>query len=95
MSRLMTAMPVEDDYYRIELLQKYLTNIVQHPDVPKYLQLRTAAHAKFGAAIWNSPMRGLVLALEEVLYAELGCHGEPLPRDCIQDVALLSYLLTK
>ena len=43
-------------------------------------------------------MRGLVLALgffEEGPYAELGCHNEPLSRDRIQDVALLSYLLTK
>jgi hypothetical protein len=49
-------------------------------------------------AIWNSPMRGLVLALgfvEEGPYAELRCRNEPLSRDCIQDVALLSYLLTK
>jgi hypothetical protein len=30
----MTAMLVEDGYSRIELLQKYLANIVQHPDVP-------------------------------------------------------------
>jgi hypothetical protein len=41
---------------------------------------------------------GLVLALgfvEEGPYAELGCCNEPLSRDRIQDVALLSYLLTK
>jgi hypothetical protein len=36
MLRLMTTMPVENDYSRIKLLQKYLANIVQHPDVPKY-----------------------------------------------------------
>jgi hypothetical protein len=92
MSRLMTAMPVEDDYYRIKLLQKYLTNIVQLPDVLKYLRLPTAAHAQFGAAIWNSPMRGLVLALEEGPCAKLGCHDEPLSRDRIQDVALCSAI---
>jgi hypothetical protein len=43
-------------------------------------------------------MRGFVLALgfvKEGPYAELGCRGEPLSRDRIQDVALLSYLLTK
>jgi hypothetical protein len=98
MSRLMTTMPVEDDYSRIELLQKYLTNIVQHPDVPKYRQLQTAAHAKSGAAIWNSPMWRLLLALgfiEEGPYVGLGCCNKPLSRDRIQDVALLSYFLTK
>jgi hypothetical protein len=43
-------------------------------------------------------MRGLVLALgfvEEGPYAELRCRNVPLSRDRIQDVALLSYLLTK
>jgi hypothetical protein len=43
-------------------------------------------------------MPGLVLALgfaEEGPYAELGCCNKPLSRDRIQDVALLSYLLTK
>jgi hypothetical protein len=33
--------------------------------------------------------------VEEGPYAGLGCRNEPLSRDCIQDVALLSYLLTK
>lgn len=43
-------------------------------------------------------MRGLVLALgfvKEGPYTELGCRDEPLSSDHIQDVALLSYLLTK
>jgi hypothetical protein len=43
-------------------------------------------------------MRGLVLALgfvEEGPHAKLGCLDEPLPRDHIQDVALLSDLITK
>jgi hypothetical protein len=43
-------------------------------------------------------MWGLVLALgfvEEGPYAKLGCRNEPLSRDRIEDVALLSCLLTK
>jgi hypothetical protein len=43
-------------------------------------------------------MRGLVLALgfvEAGPYAECGCCNEPLSRGRIQEVALLSYLLTK
>jgi hypothetical protein len=33
--------------------------------------------------------------VEEGPYAKLGCRGEPLSRDRIQDVALLRYLLAK
>ena len=82
---------------RIDLLQKYLSNIVQSPDVVKYRQLRTRSNGIFGNSIWNSPLQGLFLSVgfvEVQGYAELGCEQEPLPRERIQDLALLSYMVT-
>ena len=82
----------------VDILQKYLTNIIQHPETAKYRQLRIRS-PKF-APIWNSPMKGLLLAVgfvEEGPFVELGCaqHHHPLNRDRVQEVALLSYLLNQ
>lgn len=78
----------------IDTLQKFLTNIIENPEVVKYRQLRIASrHFK---PIWESPMRGLLLAVgfvEQGGYAELGCHDYPLSAARVQDVALLSHLL--
>jgi hypothetical protein len=89
MSRMMMQ-----DFYMEDTLQKYLTNIVNHPEEAKYRQLRLRS-PKF-APIWMSPMRGLLLAVgfvEEGAYAELGCAQYPLSRERVQEVALLSYML--
>ena len=78
----------------VDVLQKYLTNIVEHPNNTKYRQIRIAS-PKF-SPIWQSPMRGLLLAIgfvEEGAYAELGCANFELSRERIQEVALLSYLV--
>jgi hypothetical protein len=78
----------------IDVLQKFLTNIFENPQVVKYRQLRTASrHFK---PIWESAMRGLLLAVgfvEQGGYAELGCHDYPLSPERVQEVALLSYLV--
>jgi hypothetical protein len=79
----------------VDTLQKYLTNIIEHPEVVKYRQLRVAS-PRF-KPIWQSPMRGLLLAIgfvEQGMYVELGCHL-PLSRERVQEVALLSYLLSE
>jgi len=81
---------------RIDLVQKYLANIVKSPEVVKFRQLRTRSSGTFGS-IWNSPLQGLFLAVgfvEEQGFAELGCETKPLPRERIQELALLSYMLT-
>jgi hypothetical protein len=80
----------------IDLVQKYLANIVRAPEVVHYRQLRTRSTGTFGS-IWNSPLQGLFLALgfvEVQGFVELGCAGEALSRERIQDVALLSYMIT-
>ena len=92
MSRM--AMIPEDP--SIDTLQKYLTNIINHPGEPKYRQLRIRS-TKF-APIWQSPMRGLLLAVgfvEQGAYAELGCAQFSLSRDRVQEVAVLSHLVNQ
>jgi PUB domain len=91
MSRMMNP-----DTPSVDTLQKYLNNIMEDPASVKYRQIRTAS--KNFAPIWQSPMRGLLHAVgfvEVGAYAELGCHDYPLSRDRVQEVALLSYLLTQ
>lgn len=90
MSRLMVP---EDT--SITTLQKYLKNIIENPENVKYRQIRVGSK-KF-APIWQSVMKGLLLAVgfvEHEAYAELGSADE-LPRERIQDLSLLSYMLNK
>lgn len=80
----------------IDTMQKYLTNIINHPDTIKYRQLRISGK-KF-SSIWLSPLRGLLLSVgfvEVGAYAELGCSSHPLSRQRIQDIALLSYMIAE
>jgi hypothetical protein len=94
LTHMSRCMQVDDP--SVDTLQKYLTNIIKHPDVVKYRQIRVAS-PKF-KPIWESPMRGLLLAVgfvEEGRFAELGCHDRPLSRERVQEVALLSYLLSE
>ena len=80
----------------LDNLYKYLKNIAKAPEQVKYRQIRIRS-PNF-AAIWQSPFRGLLLAVgfvEEHAYAELGCAGQPLSRERIQDLALMTYLLTE
>ena len=90
MSRLMSP---EDT--SIATLQVYLKNIIENPENIKYRQIRI--RAKKFAAIWQSPMKGLLLAVgfvEREAYAELGSADE-LPRERVQELALLSYMVNK
>lgn len=89
MSRILAA-----DDTSIDTLQKFLTNIINHPESVKYRQLRIASrHVK---PIWESPMRGLLLGIGFVEvggYAELGCRDLPLSPLRVQEVAILSHLV--
>lgn len=79
----------------IATLQRYLKNIIENPENIKYRQIRISSK-KF-AAIWQSPMKGLLLAVgfvEQGTHAELG-SAEELPRERVQDLALLSYSVNK
>jgi hypothetical protein len=90
MSRLMSP-----DDPSIEILQKYLTNIIENPANTKYRQIRLRS-PKF-APIWLSTLRGLLLAIgfvEHQGFADFGC-AEELSRERVQEVALLSYLINK
>jgi PUB domain len=82
------------DETSIVTLQRFLSNIINHPEIVKYRQLRIASrHVK---PIWESPIRGLLLAVgfvEVYGYAELGCHDLPLSPSRVQEVALLIHLL--
>jgi hypothetical protein len=83
-----------DTLPEVSTLLKFLSNIVDHPEMVKYRQLRIASKAF--SPIWQSPLRGLLLAIGFVdvgMYAELGCHTKPLSPERIQDVALLAYQL--
>jgi hypothetical protein len=94
LTHMSRSMSVDDP--SVDTLQKYLSNIIQHPEVTKYRQIRIAS--PHFAPIWQSPMRGLLLAVGFVdrgMYAELGCQESPLSRERVQDVALLSYLLSE
>jgi len=83
----------------VDTLQKYLSNIINHPETVKYRQIRIAS-LKFNN-LWNTPtLRGLLLCIgfvERGPYVELGnCHNdEPLSSDRIQDIALVSYKLNE
>lgn len=82
------------DYLGGDILSKYLTNIVFHPDNVKYRQIRTA-QPKFFGAVWNTAARGLMLAcgfVEREAYAELGTM-QPLSRERVRDVSLLLFAL--
>jgi len=90
MSRLMSP---EDT--SIATLQRYLKNIIETPENTKYRQIRI--RSKKFAAIWQSPMKGLLLAVgfvELEAYAELGSDDE-LSRERVQDLAMLSYMVNK
>jgi hypothetical protein len=81
----------------MDLVQKYLTNIINAPETAKYRQLRVSSRQKFGS-IWNSPLKGLLLAVgfvEVQGFAELGCAEKRLSRERIQELALLSYLIAQ
>lgn len=89
--------PYSSSSYSIDLLQIYLTNIMNHPDQIKYRQIRIS-NPKFQNVIWDTPMKGLLLAVGFIdvgPFAELGCHDEPLSSEWIQDIALLSFLLNE
>jgi hypothetical protein len=89
----MTRM-MQSNRYLVDTLQRYLNKIVEDPNQTKFRQIRIASQ-NF-APIWQSPMRGLLLAIgfvEQSAYAELGCANYALSRERIQEVALLSYLV--
>jgi hypothetical protein len=85
----------------VDTLQKYLVNILNDPGEPKYRKLRIAS--KHFQPIWElSPLRGLLLAagfVERGGFCTLGyCdnnNNKPLPPHRIQEVALISYLLSE
>jgi hypothetical protein len=94
LTHMSRCVPTEDP--SVEVLQKYLTNIMNRPEIVKYRQIRIASPTF--KPIWESPMRGLLLSIgfvERGRYAELGCHDQPLSRERVQEVALLSYLLSE
>merc|ERR1711935_1176414 len=77
-------------------LQKYLSNILNHPENWKYRNLRIAAN-RF-SPIWGSLLRGLLLAVgfvEDRGFCRLGRSDSPLPNDRIQDVSRVSFLLAE
>ena len=86
----------------IDTLQKYLSNMMQHPDNLKYRHLRIAS-PKF-QPLWQSPIKGLFLAsgfLEVEGYVVYGLLDDSsastsmLSSERIQDLALLSYLVNE
>ena len=95
MSRMMAGFGTTGDPLPlINTLIKYFENIVDDPSNTKYRQLRIASKAF--SPIWQSPLRGLLLAIGFVdvgMYAELGCATKPLSPDRIQHVALATYQL--
>jgi hypothetical protein len=90
--RMMEAQLLDPGMYTI--LIKYLTKIVQYPEVAKYRQIRIANPVFH--RLWQTPIRGLLLAVGFVecgAYLELGSGSDnsPLRRDRVQDVALLLF----
>lgn len=86
------------DYFALETatLQKYLLNIMNNPETWKYRNLRIASQ-KFDP-IWNSPLRGLLLAVgfvEDCGFCNFGSSEEPISSHKVQEIALLSYLLSE
>jgi len=84
------------NYSCIDILTKYLKNVVMHPEETKYRQIRIA-NRRFKDEIWLTPARGLLLAagfLEQGSHAELG-SSSTLPRDRVQDISLLLFHIEK
>ena len=86
----------------IDTLQKYLSNMMQHPDNLKYRHLRIAS-PKF-QPLWQSPIQGLLLAIGFVevegyviygLLDDSSASTSMLSSERIQDLALLSYLVNE
>lgn len=62
------------DYMYWDTLVKYLTNILHQPGKASYRQIRIE-NRRFNEAIWNTPARGLMLAIgfvEQGAFVELG-----------------------
>ena len=104
------AVPSSPDLFfsYVDTLQKYLGNIMHHPENLKYRHIRIAS-PKF-QPLWHSPIKGLLLAigfLEVEGYVVYGLLDDPsastststststvmLSSERIQDLALLSYLV--
>ena len=80
------------DYLGWNTLKKYLSKIVQQPEETKYRQIRQA-NPNFFHNVWNTPARGLLLAVgfvEHEGYVELGC-SQRLSRQRVQDVSQLLF----
>ncbi|GKY96280.1 hypothetical protein MPSEU_000587500 [Mayamaea pseudoterrestris] len=78
-------------------LTKYLSKVAQHPDLPKYRRIRTA-NAHFAQDVWNTPARGVLLALgfvERQAHVELAGDVGTLSRERVQDVSRLLYHLER
>lgn len=75
-------------------LIKYLSKILRNPAEPKYRRLRLSN--PIFSPVWNSPLRGLLLAagfVEHHEYLFLGRLDDPLPRERVQELAQLVYHL--
>jgi len=78
------------------VLQKYLLNILKDPSNARYRGIRISSQ-RF-RPIWASSMRGLLLAIgfvEAGAYCTLGLCDACLSKERLQDVALLSYMLSE
>jgi len=80
------------DYSGWNTLKKYLSKIVQQPEEVKYRQIRQA-NPNFFNNVWNTPARGLLLAVgfvEHEGFVELGT-SQRLSRQRVQDISQLLF----
>lgn len=73
-----------------DLLLKCGTNILQHPDEPRYRSFRIS-NPQFGPRLWNTTARGVFLAAgfyEHAGYVQVGGNSSQLSREEVQELSL-------
>jgi hypothetical protein len=79
-----------------DVLAKYFTKIVSHPEVSNYRRIRKD-NSTFHHKVWSTPARGILLAsgfVERDDFAEFGC-SQPLSRERVQDLSLILYMVER
>ncbi|GAX22177.1 hypothetical protein FisN_19Lh237 [Fistulifera solaris] len=80
-----------------ELLMQCGTKIIQQPDKPKYRSFRQG-NPQFGARLWNTTARGVLLAggfYENAGYVQFGASHHPLGRNEVQELSLWVWTIQK
>jgi PUB domain len=96
-------------YDKWVVLQKYIRNIIHHPNDLRYRYIRIA-NSKFSDAVWNTPAKGVLLAYNFIEQCDIGYvsfggniiandiyredeQPEQLSNDTLQELQLLLHMI--